>query len=512
MRNLSRRTFMAGLAAGAATLSAPGWASPAASSAKSNSALALDPLRPQFHLLPAANWMNDPDGPVYFDGQYHMFYQYNPHGAFWGSMHWGHATSPDMIRWRHEPIAIAPTPNGYDRDGVFSGAIVLDRGTPTAIYTAVAPPSSPAEATLKDGSHTWRETQCLAVSHDGLRTWQKLPKPILESPPAGLSVTGFRDPCLWREGNEWKMVLGSGVAGKGGAILLYRSPDLRTWTYLHPLLEGPSGISKSSNPVDTGDMWECPDFFPLDDRHVLLISTKGKVFWKVGDYRDQRFLPQEEGTIDFGSYYAARSMIDRDGNRILWGWIPETRPEKDYRAAGWAGVMSLPRVLSLGNDRALRMTPAAAVETLRGERTQIRGPVETAPAAKSLAAMRIHDLAGELQVTFVPDANHPLSIELRSEGDEPFATIAYRAGDTGRELSINQTHAALTTPAGQPVRLRLFVDGSVVELFANDTAVITERIYVAPRTPLKIALQPGTPVNSVDLWPIKPISPNRLTS
>ena len=279
MRNLSRRTFMAGL--GAATLSTPKWAS----AAKNNSALALDPLRPQFHLLPAANWMNDPDGPIYFDGRYHMFYQYNPNGAFWGSMHWGHATSPNMIHWHHEPIAIAPTQNGYDRDGVFSGAIVLDRGTPTAIYTGVAPP------TLKDGSHTWREAQCLAVSHDSMRTWQKLPKPILESPPTGLSVTGFRDPCLWREGKEWKMVLGSGVTGKGGVILLYRSPDLRTWTYVHPLLEGQPGSAKSTNPVDSGEMWECPDFFPLGDCHVLLISTKGKVFWKVGDYREQRFHP-----------------------------------------------------------------------------------------------------------------------------------------------------------------------------------------------------------------------------
>jgi beta-fructofuranosidase len=278
------------------------------------------------------------------------------------------------------------------------------------------------------------------------------------------------------------------------------------------LLEGQSGSSKSTNPVDTGDMWECPDFFSLGDRHVLLISTKGKVFWKVGDYRDQRFHPQEEGTVDFGSYYAARTMPDRDGNRILWGWIPETRPEKEYRAAGWAGVMSLPRVITLADDRVLQMTPATAVEMLRGERTLIRGPLETPPAAESLSAMRIRDLAGELQITFVPDANHPFSLELRSEADEPFATIAYRAADTGHELSINQTRAALAASAGHPVRLRLFVDGSVLELFANETAVITERIYIAPKTPLKIVLQPGTPVTSIDLWPMKPISPDRLTS
>src|SRR5690348_17640827 len=93
--------------------------------------LARDPRRPQFHLLPAANWMNDPNGPIFYRGRYHMFFQYNPNGASWGFMHWAHPSSPDMVRWKHEPVAIAPTPDGYDRDGVFSGSAVLDGETPT---------------------------------------------------------------------------------------------------------------------------------------------------------------------------------------------------------------------------------------------------------------------------------------------------------------------------------------------------------------------------------------------
>lgn len=345
-----------------------------------------------------------------------------------------------------------------------------------------------------------------------MRTWQKARDPILSSPPDALNVTGFRDPCLWREGDEWRMVLGSGVAGKGGAILLYRSTDLRHWTYLHPLIEGSPSTSKSVNPVDTGEMWECPDFFSLGDRHALLISTMGRVFWKVGQYKDQRFLPEKEGTVDFGAYYAARTMLDRDGNRILWGWIPETRPEKEHKAAGWAGVMSLPRVLTLAPDGTLRMAPSPAVETFRGELVQVRGPLDSAPAAKSLAAMRIRNLAAELEVTFVPDANHPFSLELRSEADEPFATLAYRPEGTGGDLSINKTHAVLAAPAGQPLRLRLFVDGSVLELFANDTAAITERVYTAPQTPLKIAPRPRSAVTEIAVWPMKPISSDRLTS
>ena len=113
--------------------------------------LASDPLRPQYHLMPAHNWMNDPNGPIYFGGRYHMFHQYNPRGATWGNMHWAHATSPDMIHWQHEPIALAPTAGGPDSEGVFSGSAVLDDGKPAVIYTAVAPPSSAGDATLRDG-------------------------------------------------------------------------------------------------------------------------------------------------------------------------------------------------------------------------------------------------------------------------------------------------------------------------------------------------------------------------
>src|SRR5690349_11823213 len=156
--------------------------------------LASDPLRPQYHLLPAKNWMNDPNGPIYFRGRYHMFHQYNPRGAVWGNMNWAHATSRDLIHWQHEGIALSPTPGGPDQEGVFSGSAVLDGNLPTLIYTGVAAPRSESDATLRDGVHTWRETQCLAVTQgDDLRTWKKLPEPVLAAPPPGMTVTGFRD-------------------------------------------------------------------------------------------------------------------------------------------------------------------------------------------------------------------------------------------------------------------------------------------------------------------------------
>ena len=118
-------------------------------------------------------------------------------------------------------------------------------------------------------------------------------------------------------------------------------------------------------------MWECPDFFPLGNKHVLLISTMGKVRWKVGTYANQRFTPEKEGVVDWGAYYAAKTMLDKNGNRILWGWIPETRPDADLIAAGWAGAMSLPRVLSLNAQNELQTEVAPAVRMLRGTHSYV---------------------------------------------------------------------------------------------------------------------------------------------
>lgn len=515
---LSRRAF---LELSGAAACAPAWTRLFPNTAGADTAalcrkLASDALRPQYHLLPAHNWMNDPNGPIFFRGRYHMFHQYNPQGAVWGNMNWAHATSLDMIHWQHEPIALSPTPGGPDRDGVFSGSAVLDNGKPTMIYTAVAPPSTAADATLRDGSHTWRETQCLAVAQDeDLRTWKKLSEPVIAAPPAGREVTGFRDPCLWREGNDWMLALGSGFPHKGGAILIYSSPDLRHWTYLHPLLEGSSANDQAINPVDTGKMWECPDFFPLrgqngEDKHVLLISTMGKVRWKVGTYVDRRFTPEKEDVVDWGAYYAAKTMLDANGNRILWGWITETRPDADLIAAGWAGAMSLPRTLSLNSENELQTSIAPVAEQLRSTHTSITA--ETTPRAqqKILDTLRIHDLAAELQLTFRPKGDE-FSIHLQSESGENFATLSFTNKSGSRELRVNAVPAPLPGVAGSPVHLRVFLDGSVLELFANGTTSLTARIYKIPSGPLRLKIEGEAELTSLDVWQMTPISKDRLT-
>ncbi|HEX3985315.1 MAG TPA: glycoside hydrolase family 32 protein, partial [Acidobacteriaceae bacterium] len=302
---LSRRQLLARSAALALATRLPVFAEVPAS------VLAQDPRRPQYHLLPARNWMNDPNGPIYWRGQYHMFYQYNPHAAVAADMHWGHAVSPDMVHWRHLPVALAPTPGGPDAAGCWTGS-ALPHGDRVAILYAGVASAPENEATLRDGAHSLRESQCLAFSSGDLTHWTKVPQAVIPAPPPGLDVTGFRDPAPWRQGDLWYTAIGSGIRGKGGTILLYRSSDLYHWDYLHPLYQGSGSGHAAANPVDSGDMWECPDFFPLGDRHVLIHSTGGKAYWQSGvlDTETMLFHPERSGLLDCGAYYAPKTQLD----------------------------------------------------------------------------------------------------------------------------------------------------------------------------------------------------------
>ena len=223
--------------------------------------LAHDPHRPRYHFLPPANWMNDPNGLIQWKGAYHLFYQHNPNGPLWGTMHWGHAVSSDLVHWTHLPIALAPTPNSVDEDGCWSGCAVDDGGVPTLIYTGVV-------AAAPKG---WKQTVCVARGDGDLVAWRKDARnPVIAGPPPELPTVGFRDPYVWRDGDGWSMVIGSGIEGVGGALLLYRSPDLVRWDYVGVLYARDETLT---DPLWTGRMWACPALFPLGDRHVLSVSV-----------------------------------------------------------------------------------------------------------------------------------------------------------------------------------------------------------------------------------------------
>ncbi|MGB8481751.1 MAG: glycoside hydrolase family 32 protein [Acidobacteriaceae bacterium] len=482
--------------------------------------LAADPRRPKFHLLPAANWMNDPNGPIYWRGKYHMFYQYNPNGAYWGDMHWAHAISPDMVHWTHLPIALSPTPGGPDSGGCFTGTTVLDAGTVTAIYTGVVSVSE-SQATIRDGNHSLRESQCLAVSIDPeLKQWSKLPRPIIDAPPAGMHVTGFRDPSPWRQGDWWYMTIGSGFPHQSGVVLLYRSKDLRHWEYLHVLVSGEPAERNATHPVAFGDTWECPELFPLGGKHVLIYSAQGKTHWKVGelDRKEMLFHPEKEGILDYGSYYAAKTQLDANGQRILWGWILETRPVAEYRAAGWAGMMSLPRVLTLASDGGLTMQVAPAVQMLRGRSQVLKVTSSEEQNQEQIGKMTIENGCGEILCTLKPG---PDKVGISLRGSQPnqsateiWLTLQY---DPAAQNQISLDGTVVPVQLGEPhtLAIHIYIDGSVAEVFVNKQITYTKRYYYpgvdAPTMSLAI-LGKTTNLSSLEMWQLSPISPNRLTT
>jgi len=209
---------------------------------------------PRFHLAPPAGWMNDPNGLIYHNGTYHAFYQHHPFSEHWGPMHWGHATSPDMVHWTAQPIALAPG-DEWDIDGCFSGSAVEDNGVLSLIYTG----------------HAWlagvgndsaiRQVQCLATSEDGIH-FEK--QGVILTPPPG--IMHFRDPKVWFEDGSWWMVIGARDEQNCGKVLLYRGDSLRDWQLERILAEAAP---------EMGYMWECPDFFPVGNEHLLMFSPQG---------------------------------------------------------------------------------------------------------------------------------------------------------------------------------------------------------------------------------------------
>jgi beta-fructofuranosidase len=499
----TRRRFLQSVAASGALASLPRGVSSAPAD-ELQKKLAADPLRPQFHLLPAKNWMNDPNGPIYWRGQYHMFFQYNPGAAVWGDMHWAHAVSEDMIHWRHLPVALAPTPGWDDADGCFTGSAVDDRGTATILYTGVKR-AALERATLRDGHNNFREVQCLATSGDPqLRTWKKLDRPVIE-PPDDPKITGFRDPFLWREGSEWLLGVASGHAKQGGCVLLYRSKDLRSWEFLHELASGNWTEKELTNPVDSGEMWECPDFFALGGKHVLLYSTAGQVIWESGEFDPQalKFHTQKRGILDHGAYYAQKTQLDAHGNRVLWGWIPEKRPDVELVAAGWAGCMALPRTLSLSADGALEMTSAPAAQSLREKPLYSQSSVGSSEALQQVA---IQDLRAEL--TFQADS--PAFTMALEDDNGPWWSITLTQRNSESSINVNGASFEIPAPTKDGHEFHLFLDASVAELIVNRRHAITTRIYRQPKGPLRVKSDKG--LASLQAWQLRPISSNRLTT
>ncbi|MGE4799145.1 glycoside hydrolase family 32 protein [Yersinia hibernica] len=435
---------------------------------------------PHFHLAPPAGWMNDPNGLIFFKGHYHAFYQHHPYDENWGPMHWGHATSPDMLCWQHQPIALAPG-DPWDKDGCFSGCAVDDNGVLSLIYTG--------HVWLKDegDDSAIREVQCLATSQDGIHFDKQ---GVVLTPPEG--IMHFRDPKVWFEDDYWWMVVGARDSRDHGQVLLYRGISLHEWQFMQVLARADD---------DMGYMWECPDFFPLGDERILMFSPQGlaaqgyrhRNLFQSGVLRGQwqpggDFTPSQPFTeLDHGhDFYAPQSLLTADGRRVIIGWMDMWQSPMPTKADNWCGCLTLPRELSLDTQGQLLMQPIREVEALRQS------------SQSAIPATRLQDK--QLLLENCRSMEWQLLWDTATSQAEKYGLQLGDSHGTGGRVSIyvdNQAnrlileryypqhgltgYRSVALAESGLLSLRVFIDSSSIEVFINDgQACMSSRIYPEP--------------------------------
>lgn len=316
----------------------------------------LDPYRPGYHLSVPKGWMNDPNGLIFYKGRYHVFYQHNPYAPVWGTMHWGHATSTDLIHWRHEPIALIPDQE-YEihptLGGCFSGSAIEKDGKMVLIYTGCVEGREPFQC------------QAVAVSEDGYKFEKFAGNPVIASPPSDCTKE-FRDPKVWEKDGMFYCVIGTQSEDKG-RVLLYRSNNLYQWEYVGIVGESDGRL---------GDMWECPDLCVLEKNDVLIYSPinayEGNTRYLSGklDYESGKLAIVQDKILDSGSnFYAPQTLTDENGRCIIFGWMRSWEEHMPSEPYGWAGQLTIPRKLWTDDRGILHQEPVKELRMLRRELT-----------------------------------------------------------------------------------------------------------------------------------------------
>lgn len=433
---------------------------------------------PEVHLRPAAGWTNDPTGPLRWHGRVHLFHQHNAAGGYWDRPSWGHLVSDDLVRWSRRPAAIDPQPDGPDRDGCFSGCVVVDGDQAVLAYTGVEGPVGPGQV----------QATCLARSRDPwLDVWDRDPANPVTAAPDEPELLGFRDPFLWREDGRWWQLVGAGTAARGGEVRLFTSADLRRWE--------PHGTALSSEQLHgvdpavwTGSMWECPVLLRGRGGDALLLSIHDEVTTHyplavVGTWQAPHFLPRGLHRLDLGpDLYAPCLLPEPDGTATSWGWCWEARTPEAQRAAGWAGMLSAPRQLSISGDR-LTVAPHPAIAELRRDELAVR-------AVATDRGWQVADLpvvVADLELELDPGVAR-VQLWLRRSPDDDEVTVL-ELDRAGRALWLDRERSSLDEAArggryGGPLpadlpyrRVRVLLDRSSVEVFVDDQVALTARIY-----------------------------------
>ncbi|KAL0840865.1 hypothetical protein ABMA28_014669 [Loxostege sticticalis] len=413
--------------------------------------------RLHYHVIPPVGWMNDPNGFSFYKGEYHLFYQFYPYESAWGPMHWGHVSSPNLVDWKELPTALIP-----EEEMCFSGSAIEHEDELVLMYTG----------RLDADTHPYfNETQFLAFSSDGIDFTKYEGNPVL--PAAPNLAPDFRDPKIWKHEDHWYSVIGSKSDDERGNVLLYRSPDMKSWEFLSVIGESRGNM---------GYMWECPDFFQLDGRFILLVSPQGmepegdryKNVHQTGviignfSYETFEFVPEVEfQELDYGhDFYAAQTM-EKDGRRYLVAWFSMWDVPYPEAQDGWVGTLTLIRELSLIGDRVIQK-PVEAMATLREQGKTF-----------ALATNGIIEFGktGEIIV----NGNLNQRIELLIEGKQGGGRAWLRWDPVVRKVIVDRGSNDIRQVEWKPIgrhTWRIFLDASSMELFCGEGEVVfSSRVF-----------------------------------
>ena len=413
---------------------------------------------PDFHLAAPYGWINDPNGFFYALGKYHIFYQHYPYDAKWGPMHWGHATSADLIHWDHQKVALAPS-EPYDKDGCFSGSAIEFDDKLYLIYTG--------HVWLKEPGNddAIREVQCLAVSEDGIN-FKKLG--VIIEPPS--NIMHFRDPKVFREEDHFALVLGARIPKDDGfdeaQVLKYTSTDLKTWHLQGPILKAPA---------HEAFMYECPDTFPLDGKQVIALSPMGlKPYgiernnpsinsYAISDNKDL-FDAKDLTEIDSGhDFYASQTMQSPDGRRIMLAWLTMWKlPFASYDDA-WCGMLTLPRELSLKDGKLIQKPISEVTSLFKKERNFGRIDLENATFSlkKEFKPCKINfsvNLQEATAETLGLSVDEALTLYFDRQHQELTLLRREKGSFSPRSIKVN---------LNKPLEVEIFLDKSSIEVFVN---------------------------------------------
>ncbi len=418
--------------------------------------IAKDPFRPLYHFTGPESWINDPNGPIYHEGKYHLFYQFDPMvsdgpGGWRRSARcWGHAVSDDLVHWVDWPVALWPdTP--HDREGVYSGnTFVADNGDLCALYTG----------NVRGGEETYG---ILARSTNGFVTSTKQVVMDDKQRPSPQSPVHW-DGYVWKEGNTWCQLVGGSTAGRGAAWL-WKSPDLEQWTRQRDI----------APTIQLSGFWELPYLIPLGGRQVLMVGAAGNPYW-VGTYdaKAMLFTPDQSQprSIDKGTYYSFNpNMVDNKGpggapRRIMHGWAT-VGPTPTRAVPYWEQAHSIPRALTLKDGRVWQ-EPIPELQTLRADMHSFQN-LQVTPGATNLLDSVKGD-ALEIVATFKPGTAQRFGIHVRSSASDPKLGVPVWCDARDLTFGAGNVSMASDLKSGDRVTLHIFVDRSIVEVYVNGNA------------------------------------------